>query len=84
MGIGERPSVCIVQTIQRMAQKPDEGVGADVVKTSESEPRPNGHAKDDSGSVGVEKVKACLLSDPYVVSLFKLVNVDRSGLAIIL
>lgn len=69
LGIGERPSVCIVQTIQRMAQKPDESEGADVVKTSESEPRHNGHAKDDSGPVEVEKVEACLLADPYVVSL---------------
>lgn len=41
------------------------------MKTSESEPRLDGHAKDDSGPVGVtflEKVDPCLLAVPYVVS----------------
>jgi hypothetical protein len=40
-----------------------------VLKTSE--PHPEGHAKDDSGPVGVEyleKVDPGLLADPYVVS----------------
>ena len=41
------------------------------MKISESEPRPDGHAKDDSGPVGVtflEKVDPCLLAVPYVDS----------------
>ena len=69
-------------------------VVAGVVKSSESEPRPNGHPNDDSGPVGetfLEKVDPCLLANPYVVSgwvenrlgTVKLVKVDQSGLVII-
>ena len=52
--------------------KPDESeddlpVVAGVVKTSESELRPDGHVKADSGPVRVtflQKVDPCLLADP--------------------
>ena len=43
----------------------------DLVKTSKSESRPDGQAKDDSGPVGetfLEKVDPSFLADPYVVS----------------
>jgi hypothetical protein len=45
-----------------------------VVKTSESEPHPGGHAKEDSkpsGSYIFGENWSCLLADPYVVSGIK-------------